>query len=624
MKFLGNNITTLADITSVTAGTGLSGGGTSGAVTLNVEAAQTGITSLGTLTALQVDFININGDTITAGTPASPSDMALVATGNDITVDTDNFVITSSTSLRPFLELKNTTNDNNGSILQFTKDKGAGGGNGDDIGTILWKGDNEDQEQTFFAKLYAEVSEEVDGDEAGSIFLQVASYDGVLTNGIHINGLTEADGEVDVVIASGAASTTTIAGTLTMGSTAAIDNSGVWVGGVIPSAKLNIAGLAPNTATTQATQPAIESIGTDGDTLSILGDKLQMVNTTASKPAIFLINQTDDATAPEFIFQNQRIDSGVQAGEDDDYLGTIFFKGYDDQGTPALHFYAAITAQIHDATSGEESGILNLQVANHDGGLGTGLKLTGGSADNEIDVTVGLGANSVVTIPGDIDLEGDIDVNGTLETDALTIAGATIAAIGTTAITTLGTIGTGVWNGTAIAHDYIGADAIENTNIADDAVETVHIGDDQVTFAKALGVTPNVFGSAIKLIPSDFMANDDGGNTKFGVGYVESAGDLYGMRAANNDTELYAFVSIPQGMKATDVIIHAKQTLAVAVFVAQINATTMEALETGNCNTSINITDTNSTATNFLVIQVTTASATNSKVYGGLVTIAAQ
>jgi len=70
---------------------------------------------------------------------------------------------------------------------------------------------------------------------------------------------------------------------------------------------------------------------------------------------------------------------------------------------------------------------------------------------------------------------------------------------GSTNVTTLGTIATGAWQGTAIAHAYIGADAIDGDNIADDAVnsehyvdgsiDTAHIGNDQVTYAKVQNVS---------------------------------------------------------------------------------------------------------------------------------------
>ena len=70
---------------------------------------------------------------------------------------------------------------------------------------------------------------------------------------------------------------------------------------------------------------------------------------------------------------------------------------------------------------------------------------------------------------------------------------------GSANVTTLGTIATGVWNGTAIAHAYIGADAIDGDNLADNAVDsehytdgsidTAHIADDQVTYAKVQNVS---------------------------------------------------------------------------------------------------------------------------------------
>ena len=95
------------------------------------------------------------------------------------------------------------------------------------------------------------------------------------------------------------------------------------------------------------------------------------------------------------------------------------------------------------------------------------------------------------------------------------------------------------------------------------------------------------------------------------------------MKVANADTELYAFVSIPEGMKATHVDIYDKDDLAIEVFEVQINATTMTSKGSGNCNTTLDITDVNATATNFLAILITTTATTN-KIFGGKVTIAAQ
>ncbi len=57
----------------------------------------------------------------------------------------------------------------------------------------------------------------------------------------------------------------------------------------------------------------------------------------------------------------QRRGSGV-AGQDNDVLGTISFKGYDDKATPELTEYARISASIADASDATEDGKLALSV----------------------------------------------------------------------------------------------------------------------------------------------------------------------------------------------------------------------------------------------------------------------
>ena len=153
-------------------------------------------------------------------------DIALEAGGGDVTVDADAFVITSATSQKPFLELKSTTNDNKGSAFQFTADKGAAGVDGDFIGTTSYVSDNDAQAQITFARITTIASEVAAGDEAGHMKIDVAN-DGALRRGIYMQGNPSTAAEVNVTIASGNASTTTLAGTLIMGSTAAMGNTGL-------------------------------------------------------------------------------------------------------------------------------------------------------------------------------------------------------------------------------------------------------------------------------------------------------------------------------------------------------------------------------------------------------------
>tara|TARA_Y100000004_G_scaffold27355_1_gene27967 strand:+ start:130 stop:1593 length:1464 start_codon:yes stop_codon:yes gene_type:complete len=141
---------------------------------------------------------------------------------------------------------------------------------------------------------------------------------------------------------------------------------------------------------------------------------------------ILTINDgANDANSSSLKFLKNRNNDGT-AGQDGDDIGAIMFYSYNDATTPEAIEYARIDAEISDASDGAEGGKLSLQVASHDGEMQSGIVLTDGDAEDEIDITIGSGANSVTTIAGDLVVNGGTTTISTtqitVEDDLITVS----------------------------------------------------------------------------------------------------------------------------------------------------------------------------------------------------------
>ena len=117
-------------------------------------------------------------------------------------------------------------------------------------------------------------------------------------------------------------------------------------------------------------------------------------------PDIQLVNSNTDANAPGLNFVKSA------TGADGDSLGRIQFVG--DNENDVQHSYALIEGSIQDATDGQESGLLELKVADHDNTMVTGVKLDGDPVDGGVNVTIGGNASSTTNILGGISM-GSVD-----------------------------------------------------------------------------------------------------------------------------------------------------------------------------------------------------------------------
>ena len=247
-------------------------------------------------------------------------------------------------------------------------------------------------------------------------------------------------------------------------------------------------------------------------------DTARFVSDQTNDPLVIIQGEADDATGPRLRFNKKR---GAD-GEDGDSCGLLQWQSFDD-GTPSTQIYGQIETTIHDATAGEESGQLEIGVANEDGGMGTGLKLVGGSANNEVDVTVGLGTSSVTTVAGTLTMGS---------TAALTNAGL-VAVANQSNITGVGTISSGQWRGDAIASAYIGDDQVTEDKLADTLLAEI-----DANTAKATNVTTNL--TATTHASQITINSSDGTN----VVVAEASGSIAGVMSVSHHDKLDAIEAI--------------------------------------------------------------------------------
>ena len=175
-------------------------------------------------------------------------------------------------------------------------------------------------------------------------------------------------------------------------------------------------------------------------------------------------------------------------------LGRLAFASNDPDGSYGKAVTAKIEAKAEEAFDADDNQtkLVFLLAGQADSGVAT--------------EKMSLSSTGLLTLAGGITVSG-----GTI---AGTISTATQNSITTmTGLVTVGTIGTGVWQGTAIAGGYIANDAIDSQHYADGSVDFAHIQD--VAANSILGRNANSSGvlSEIALATTQILIGDGTGFT---------------------------------------------------------------------------------------------------------------
>ena len=176
----------------------------------------------------------------------------------------------------------------------------------------------------------------------------------------------------------------------------------------------------------------------------------------------------------------------------------------DDSNASKKESVADFVAGIAGSGLSASSGVLSITETGDIAGVTAGVGLSGGGTSGTVSLALDLSElGNATPASGDklaiLDSDGSTEQLSTVDALATLFGGTGLTATNgvlavdaaQTQITSVGTIGTGVWQGTAIASTYIAADAITGAKIADDAIDSEHYTDASIDYAHIQNVAAN-------------------------------------------------------------------------------------------------------------------------------------